>query len=206
MMSSKLVPEVRFKEFSGEWEEKKLGEIATFLKGKGLSKKSIIKDGEYPCIHYGELFTNYKEVIAKIKSYTDINNNSFLSLENDVLMPTSDVTPSGLARASCIKKPNIILGGDILVIRSYVYGEFLSRYIRFLEREVLKFVSGSTVFHLYASSIKKLKIFLPTLQEQQKIANTLSSLDNLIEAQTKKIELLKEHKKGLMQKMFVNKD
>jgi len=43
-------------------------------------------------------------------------------------------------------------------------------------------------------------------QEQQKIAETLTSLDNLIEVQTKKVEILKQHKKGLMQKLFVNKE
>ena len=57
---------------------------------------------------------------------------------------------------------------------------------------------------LNKNDFSNLKFYFPTAsQEQQKIANILSSLDNLIEAQTKKVELLKEHKKGLMQKMFV---
>ncbi len=54
--------------------------------------------------------------------------------------------------------------------------------------------------------ITEMLINIPELEEQQKIANTLSSLDNLIEAQTKKVETLKQHKKGLMQKLFVNKE
>jgi type I restriction enzyme S subunit len=58
----------------------------------------------------------------------------------------------------------------------------------------------------WISKFSKLDILIPTPQEQQKIADTLSSLDNLIEAQSKKIEKLKEHKKGLMQKMFVSED
>jgi len=59
---------------------------------------------------------------------------------------------------------------------------------------------------LNKSDFSKLKFYFPKLKEQQKIANTLSSLDNLIEAQTKKVETLKQHKKGLMQKLFVNKE
>jgi type I restriction enzyme S subunit len=51
-----------------------------------------------------------------------------------------------------------------------------------------------------------IKINLPLLQEQQKIANTLSTLDNLIEAQNQKITQLKQHKKGLMQQLFVSSE
>ena len=201
------VPKLRFPEFrdSGEWKKTTLGEIASFFKGKGLPKSAITTEGRYLCVHYGELFTEYAEVIKAIKSRTDFNNDCFLSIANDVLMPTSDVTPNGLAKASCINKNDVILGGDILVIRTnkiLINGEFLSRQIRYFEKQVLRFVSGSTVFHLYASSIEKLSIFIPSIQEQTKIAACLSSLDDLINAHVKKCEGLKNHKKGLMQGLF----
>lgn len=126
--------------------------------------------------------------------------NVFLSVANDVLMPTSDVTPSGLAKASCLNFENVILGGDILVIRTEkesVNGEFLARYIRHLESKVLQLVSGSTVFHLYASSMEKLALSFPKRPaEQQRIAECLSSLDELIAAQARKLDALKTHKKG----------
>jgi len=65
--------------------------------------------------------------------------------------------------------------------------------------------SGNTFKEISTNNLKKIKILIPpTPQEQQKIADTLSSLDNLIENQSKKIETLKEHKKGLMQQMFVS--
>ena len=49
------VPKLRFKEFedSGEWEEKELGEIAKFTKGKGISKSDVVENGILPCIRYG---------------------------------------------------------------------------------------------------------------------------------------------------------
>ena len=202
-----LVPELRFPEFvgDGEWEEKQLVEIASFFKGKGLPKSEIKINGKFPCIHYGELFTEYSEVIHRVKSKTNLID-CFYSLNNDVLMPTSDVTPNGLAKASCIKLDKVILGGDILIIRTepqIIHGEFLSRYIRKSERDVLKLVSGSTVYHLYSSSLGKLMIALPPqFLEQQKIASCLSSLDDLIAAHSQKLDLLKEHKKGLMQNLF----
>ena len=96
---------------------KKLGEVALFSKGKGLSKSELSVDGKYECIHYGELFTKYKESISHIYSQTNSVDNYVLSQSNDVLMPTSDVTPNGLATASCLNKDGVILGGDILIIR-----------------------------------------------------------------------------------------
>lgn len=202
-----LVPNLRFPEFrdAGEWGEKKLGEVATFFKGRGLPKSVITPTGKNPCIHYGELFTEHQEVIQTVKNRTDLNENIFLSVENDVLMPTSDVTPNGLAKACCIKLNDVILGGDILIIRTdqqEIDGEFLARYIRHLEQKVLQLVSGSTVFHLYATSIDKLSLSFPLKQEQQKIADCLTSLDDLIRLEAGKLDALKAHKKGLMQQLF----
>ena len=206
---NKLVPKLRFPEFlkNKEWLDDELGELSSFFKGKGLVKSDIATEGINPCVHYGELFTKYNEVIKEIKSYTNISE-GFKSEANDVLMPTSDVTPNGLAKASCIKLDNIILGGEILVIRpkSNIYGEFLSRFIRHREREVLKLVSGTTVFHLYGSSFEKFRLIYPSIEEQQKIASCLSSLDKVITAERKKLELLKEHKKGLLQNLFPQKE
>jgi len=202
-----LIPELRFPEFrdAGKWGAKKLGKVAIFFKGKGLPKSVITPNGKSPCIHYGELFTEYPEVIEIVKSRTNSEENVFLSIENDVLMPTSDVTPNGLAKACCVKLNDVILGGDILVIRTKkkeINGEFLARHIRYLEQKVLQLVSGSTVFHLYATSIDKLDLSFPSRYEQQKIADCLSSLDELITAQAQKLDTLKAHKKGLMQQLF----
>jgi type I restriction enzyme S subunit len=204
---STAVPRLRFPEFRDApgWQGKCLGDVATFFKGKGLPKSEIISDGQVQCIHYGELFKTYSEVITHVISRTQSKSDAFLSLSNDVLMPTSDVTPNGLAKASCIKFENVVLGGDILVIRpehKKIYGEFLARQIRHKEREVLKLVSGTTVFHLYPSSVKNLRVAYPSIGEQQKIADCLTSMDEVIAAQGRKMEVLKTHKRGLMQQLF----
>jgi len=56
-------PQIRFPEFKEEWEVKKLGDVARFSKGKGISKNDILESGENECIRYGELYTKYTEVI-----------------------------------------------------------------------------------------------------------------------------------------------
>ncbi|WP_370407753.1 restriction endonuclease subunit S [Tenacibaculum dicentrarchi] len=201
---------IRFKDNKGNkfpnWKEKTLGEVATFLKGKGLPKTEINKNSKYKCIHYGELFTKYDEKINNIISRTNYNDKKLLSIENDVLMPTSDVTPNGLATASCLNESNIILGGDILIIRQkikIIEGVYLAYYIKNFRKDVMKLVSGSTVYHLYGSDMKNLKLKLPCLEEQEKIANFLSEIDNKIKTLNTKIENNKSFKKGLLQKMFV---
>ncbi|MFR9670871.1 MAG: restriction endonuclease subunit S [Rikenellaceae bacterium] len=200
------LPKLRFPEFIGKnaWPIKSLGDIAKFYKGKGLPKNKISIDGNYPCVHYGELFTTYQEVINSIINRTDTTD-CFLSKQNDVLMPTSDVTPNGLAKASCINLNDIYLGGDIMVIRfksTNINGEFIARYIRKEENNILRLVSGTTVCHLYSSSMEKFELYIPLIDEQTKIAECLSSLDDAISGVSDKIEALKEYKKGLMQQLF----
>ncbi|MEI6399156.1 MAG: restriction endonuclease subunit S [Pseudomonadota bacterium] len=199
-------PEIRFKGFKGDWVEKSLGEVATFLKGKGLPKSSLVPNGAEPCIHYGELFTRYPEIIGEIISRTNSSPDAFRSNVNDVLMPTSDVTPRGLAKASCLTVDGVILGGDILVIRSDVKricGSFLSYVIRREEAQVLQFVTGSTVFHLYGSNMKNFMFSMPSVSEQTAIAAYFHTIDELISRHAVQLEKLKQIKSACLHKMFV---
>ncbi len=201
------VPKVRFKEFEkdGEWVEKKLGEVATFYKGKGISKSDIVENGILPCIRYGELYTHYNETIDVVKSYTHLNANELmLSEENDVIIPASGETQNDIATASCVLRSGIALGGDLNIIRSDFDGVFLAYYLNSAKKsEIAQLAQGISVVHLYSSQLQSLNITFPmNPKEQQKIASCLSSLDALITAQAEKIEQLKLHKKGLMQGLF----
>ncbi len=190
----------RLKGFNQAWQRVKLGDIATFLKGKGLSKSQVSSNAKHECILYGELFTYYDRVITNIKNFTNIYNNPILSLSNDVLMPSSDVTPNGLATASCILKEGVILGGDILIIRpnsNLLNGCFLAYCIVYDKNQVLSKVVGSTVYHLYAKDLKDFEILLPPLNEQIAIANILSALDNEIISLKNKKRQFENIKKAL---------
>lgn len=202
------VPRLRFPEFkdSGEWEEKKLGEIADFLKGKGISKKDIDDKGNQPCIRYGELYTHYGEIISEIKSFTNLpSKNLMLSKENDVILPASGETKEDIAAASCLKIKNVALGGDINILRSKIInGEFLAYFLRHIVRKNIgKIAQGNAIVHLYSNQLKQLTIKMPSKkEEQEKIASTLYLVDELLNVQINKIETLKLHKKGLLQGLF----
>jgi type I restriction enzyme S subunit len=199
-------PEIRFNGFSEAWKEKELGELVIFFKGKGLSKSEIDPSGTEPCIHYGQLFTEYSEEISTVISRAKGGNSYFRSIANDVLMPTSDVTPRGLAKASAINESDVIIGGDILVIRGdkkLLLGSFLSRFIRYMESQVLQMVSGSTVFHLYSSSMEKFRVKYPSISEQQKIGTYFRTLDELISKHAIQLQKLQQIKSACLEKMFV---
>lgn len=201
-MQQLLTGQTRLPGFSGAWEVTRLGDLASFYKGKGLPKSELILSGSERCIHYGELFTRYSETIDVIISRTNSTRDSFRSVANDVLMPTSDVTPRGLAKASCVLASGVILGGDILIIRSDVKrmnGIFLSYAIRREEEQVLQLVSGSTVFHLYGSDMKKFTLSLPPLAEQTAIATVLSDMDAELVALEARREKTRGVKQGMMQ-------
>lgn len=190
------------------WVVKSLGEIAEFYKGKGLPKSEISEKGKIKCIHYGELFTKYSENIKDIISHTNIVENCFYSKINDVLMPTSDVTPNGLATASCLNENNVILGGDVLIIRIYpgiLNGLFLSYFISINKEQVMQLVTGSTVYHLYGSDMAKFKIQYPNITEQTCIAQILSDMDAEIDVLEKKLAKYKQIKQGLMQVLLTGK-
>ena len=200
------VPKYRFKEFKedGDWLEKSLDEVATFLKGKGISKSDIVKNGSLPCIRYGELYTHYIETIRIIKSYTNLNPADLvLSKANDVIIPASGETQIDIATASCVLEKGIALGGDLNIIRTKINGVFLTYYLNNVKRmDIAQMAQGISVVHLYPNQLKTLMINIPKPNEQQKIADCFSSLDNLITVQVENIEQLKLHKKGLMQGLF----
>lgn len=190
------------------WEVKKLGEIALFYKGKGLPKSHINDNGKFKCIHYGELFTKHKEYIREVISYTSETVNLFYSITNDVLMPTSDVTPNGLATASCIKESGVILGGDVLVIRiseKILDGIFLSYFITKNREQVMKLVSGSTVYHLSGSDMKNLIVYFPLIEEQNRIVSILTDMDAELAVLEQKLEKYKKVKLGMMQELLTGK-
>lgn len=201
--------EIRFKDDNGQdfldWEEKRLGDFAKFLKGKGISKDDVEENGKIECIRYGELYTKYREIIINIISATNIEPRGMeLSRKNDVIIPSSGETHIDLATASCVMKDGVVLGGDINIIRTDENGIFLSYYLNNAKKyDVAKLAQGMSVIHLYSKHLKSLKLNLPVLKEQQKIAIFLKSIDTKINTVQTQLTNTQKFKRGLLQKMFV---
>ena len=196
------VPNLRFPEFQGEWQEERLSDIADLSKGIGISKDQLSADGE-PCILYGELYTKYKsETIKEVISKTNIDNTKLVkSKANDVIIPCSGETAEEIATARCVLKDDVLLGGDLNIIRLHeYYGSFMSYQLNGKRKyDIAKVAQGVSVVHLYGEHLKNIKTINPGLNEQKKIANLLSLLDERISTQNKIIEDLKKLKSAIIE-------
>lgn len=201
-------PKLRFKDKNGnsypDWEENSMEYFGTFFKGNNLSKSDLTKNG-YPCILYGELYTKYSEITKKILSYTNrLETNQIIGYINDVLIPSSGETAIDISTATCLQVNGVLLGGDLNIFRPKEQdGRFISYELNHKKRnKIASIAQGATVVHLYPNFLKKLKITLPCLEEQEKIAGFLSKMDELINECEAEVKDLEEQKKGLLQKIF----
>ncbi|WP_029177910.1 restriction endonuclease subunit S [Streptococcus suis] len=202
-------PELRFPEFTDAWKQRKLGEVATFAKGNGYSKKDLVIKGS-PIILYGRLYTKYETVISEVDTFVSVedNKNSVVYSEGgEVLVPASGESSLDIARASVVAKKGIILGGDINIIR--LHSEIFPVFLAFTisngkqQKGLSKRAQGKSVVHLHNSDLKKVDLDFPTLPEQEAIGNFFSDLDQLITLHQRQLDHLKLLKKALLQQMFI---
>lgn len=208
MAQQLLTGRTRLQGFADQWEHVALGDVASFSKGAGLPKSALVANGPVPCVHYGELFIHYGPEIRMVSSRTVPSGRAVVSEDLDVLMPTSDVTPRGLAKASAIYGKGVILGGDILIIRpdkSRLHGPFLAHAIRQDASQVLQLVRGSTVYHLYASDMRNFSVAIPTVNEQKAISDVLRDADEEIAALHARIAKARAVKVGMMQQLLTGR-
>ncbi len=203
---SQLVPRLRFPEFreAGDWKRDQIGNVASITKGKGISKGDITKGGATPCIRYAELYTHYGEVIREVVSNTNVRHEDLiLSQAEDVIVPASGETKTDIARAACVLPKTVALGSDLNILRSDLFGPFFSYLLNSpLRHSIARMAQGDTVAHLYPKQLLQAWLTYPLRPEQQKIADCLGSLDDLIAAEGRKLEALRQHKQGLMQQLF----
>jgi type I restriction enzyme S subunit len=204
----KLVPKLRFPEFESdrEWQLKQLSDFSKIVRGgsprpideyitKNANGLNWLKIGD---IDKEAKFVRTTEdnVIAAALSKTRVVNPGDLILSNSM----SFGRPYILEIQTCIHDGWIAVSEiDKSLDRDYLYYQMMtpSSQTYFSNN-----AAGSGVQNLNADIIKLLPVALPSSEEQQKIADCLSSLDDLITAQNQKVEALKQHKKGLMQQLF----
>ncbi|MEI7585820.1 restriction endonuclease subunit S [Runella sp.] len=205
MSKQKLIPAMRFPEFEneGEWEEKKLGELGEFLGGGTPSRlNSEYWIGNIPWISSSDIneddihsisISQYINEIAIIESATKI-------IPKGSILFVSRVGVGKLA----INNTELCTSQDFTsFISTNVLNLFIAYYYS-ANKDALKSLSqGTSIKGFSKSDLEDSKIVYPNNpKEQQKIASCLSSLDEVIAAHSQKLEVLKDHKKGLMQNLF----
>ena len=197
-------PRIRFKGFTEDWEQRKLGEIGKWYKGIGGTKDDLnTKQSGRMFVHYADLYQT-SEFLSNVVHWTINEIIGALIAPNSILFPMSDVTPYGLARTTSCKLKDVRAGGDVLIntIDTNIDSDFVSIYINLFSKNILPFVTGTTVKHINSKSLSELTILIPSFEEQIKIVNLVKFYNEIITLHQCKLEKLKLTKKALLQKLF----
>ncbi len=206
----KRIPEVRFSNFSNEWQEKKLGDLGETYTGLSGKTKNDFGFGDSHFITYMNVFKNNIakfEMTEKVK----ISNNEKQNKVNygDIFFTTSSEVPQevGMTSIWLFKTNNVYLNSFCFGFRitiNNVLPIFLARYLRSenIRKKITILAQGSTRFNLSKKEVMKLSINFPEINEQQKIGDFFSKLDRQIELEEQKLAKLEEQKKGYMQQIF----
>ena len=193
------VPRLRFPEFreAGEWKPKTIGNSCeSFSGGTPSTTNKSFYGGEIPFIRSAE--------IDKVKTELFLTNEG---LENSAakLVRAGDILVALYGANSgdvALSKINGAINQAILCLRHETSDRFVYQYLSHKKEWIIAtFIQGGQG-NLSGEIIKAISLFFPNPSEQEHIADCLSSLDDLITAQTQKIDALKTHKKGLMQQLF----
>jgi type I restriction enzyme S subunit len=203
-MKQKLQPNLRFTEFEGDWENKKLSDVTSYVDYRGrapiktdnghfLVTAKNIKKGfiDYECS---------KEYVAE---------NDYSNVMSKGLPETGDIvftTEAPMGNVALVDRTNIALAQRVIKFRGkeMISNFYLLHYMlsNIFQSDISKKAIGTTVQGISGKELHRIKISIPTLPEQQKIASFLSSVDDKIQQIFRKKELLEQYKKGVMQKIF----
>lgn len=191
------VPNLRFKGFTNDWVQRKLCDLGSVAMNKRIFKEQTSDTGDVPFYKIGtfggtpdafisrELFEEYKSKY-QYPEVGDILISASGSIGRTVVYRGAD---------EYFQDSNIVwLKHDSQLVNS-----FLKQFYSIVKWQGLE---GSTIKRLYNKNILETPITLPSPEEQTKLGEFFEKLDNLIAANQRKLDLLKEQKKGYLQKMF----
>ena len=191
------VPNLRFPEFSGEWEKFRLQDVCSFYSGgTPSSTQKNFYNGEIPFIRSGEIHSETTELTL---TQEGLNNSSAkLVKEGDLLLALYGATSGDIA----ISQINGAINQAILCIRSKHNNQFIkSTWVKHCSHILQVYLQGGQG-NLSAEIVKKLKFSFPNNKEQKKIADFVSLLEDRIATQIKIIEDLKKLKSAIRAKLF----
>lgn len=196
--------------FSGEWETKRLGELGTFVKGRGIKRDDISDEG-LPCVRYGELYTRYKDYILKVESRIppSVAETALPIKTGDLLFAGSGETAEEIGRcAAYLGKEKAYAGGDVIVLTTIgqnpIYlGHLMNHPIVSVQKA--RMGQGDAVVHIYINNLAQVQIELPSIIEQNTIAEVLSDIDGLINALDALIAKKRAIKQASMQQLLTGK-
>ena len=192
-----VAPKLRFKEFDGDWELDLLGNLVQIKSGYSPSKYELDKSGEMPFLKVEEL-NNCDKYQEYSRFYTERNSDAVPS--KSVVFPKRGAAI--LNNKVRILRVDALLDSNLMALipQHSLDAEYL--YYLINKIELYKIADTSTIPQINNKHIEPYSIYLPSKEEQTKIASFLSAVDEKISQLTQKHQLLSQYKQGMMQKLF----
>lgn len=207
----KMQPKVRFREFTGEnasdWEQRKLGEVSNHRGGTAI-EKYFDDNGKYKVISIGSYGLDSRYVDQGIRAHSNEITDKRIVYAGELTMILNDKTANGtiIGRTLLIENDNEYVVNQRTEIISPNEG-FNSRFAYTLlngpfRHKIKQVVQGGTQIYVNYSSVEKLTLYLPIIEEQKKVGVFFEKLDKLITLHQRKLEQLEQLKNTLLSKMF----
>lgn len=200
--------ELRFKDkkddYYSDWESYQLKDLTYYKNGKGYEKVATT-NGKYNIINLNSI--GVKGQLKDSGKYTDFEDDTLL--KNDLIMILSDVAKGNLIGMSAIIDENnkYLLNQRIALLRIenslITNAYFLYLYINLNRKYFINMSTGMSQLNINKKTVEDFPVNLPNIEEQNKIAILFKNYEDNIKKQASKVKLLKQRKKGLLQKMFV---
>ena len=205
----------KYEEIPEEWEIKTFGELFKFLRTGTNSRDDLEENGDIQYIHYGDIHAKWQSILdCDLEEIPCIDKAKVQGLpflkEGDLIIADASEDYEGSGGSVLLRnvKNRKIVSGLHTIALQNIDGNVSSDFktyltsIKFVKNQIVAYVTGISVYGLSKNNLKKIRIPLPSLKEQQKIASILSNVDSLIELTQKKIDQTQRLKKGLMQRLL----
>lgn len=194
-------PQLRFKEFDGEWNNFELGTLGYFINGLTYAPENIVEKG---LLVLRSSNVQNGELAFEDNVFVDLNvDQEKLTQKNDILICVRNGSKSLIGKNALIKDlPCSATHGAFMTVFRSGLGEFVyqllqtKRYYEYIYADL-----GATINSINGNNLKKYKFYLPEKKEQTKIASFLSAVDEKISQLTQKHELFSQYKQDMMQKL-----
>ena len=218
-MAKSMKPAIRFKGFTDDWEQRKLGEVVVSLQNNTLSRANLSSEqGIAKNIHYGDILVKFGEVLdVQTETLPMITDGSIVSKYKASFLQNGDVIVADTAEDETVGKCTEMAGlGDEIVIsglhtipyrplQKFAFG-YLGYYMNSssFHNQLLPLMQGIKVTSISKTALQDTDVLYPrSTTEQAAIGKYFRSLDNLITLHQRKVEILQNIKKSLLEKMFV---
>lgn len=205
-MSNK-VPQIRFNGYSDDWEERKLGDVGNTFTGLTGKTKEDFGHGSAKFVTYVNVFQNSIATLDQLDAI-EIDEKQNQVQKGDIFFTTSSETPEevGMSSVWTHDTENVYLNSFTFGYRPRVSFDlnYMASMLRSpsIRKKITFLAQGISRYNISKTKMLEIEIPTPTLSEQEKIGSFFKQLDNTIALHQRKLDLLKEQKKGYLQKMF----